>query len=134
MKFFISYKFAGEDTKELEVILTKISNVLKEKGWDSYSAFSDENLFTKRNFTLKQILHHALKELDNSDYLLVFIRSPERTEGMLMEIGYALAKKKKILLAIKEGIRMPFVEDIADKKIEFNNEEDFLYKLRKLDI
>lgn len=134
MKFFISYKFAGEDPKEIEETLTKISDTLKEAGHTVYFAFMDENLFKKKNFGFKQILFHALKELDKCDGILVFVRSWEKAEGMLIEVGYALEKNKKIILAIKKGIKLPFTEDVADKKIEFNNEEDLLYKLRGLDI
>ena len=53
---------------------------------------------------------------------------------MLIEIGYALAKKKKIILAMKEGVNFYFTEDIADKVIEFSDIKDLLIKLEILKI
>jgi len=132
MKIFISYKFAGENPQELEKILLEMSNVLRESGHKVYSASEDEELFIKNKFTLKQILNHALKKLDNSDCILIFIKSQEKSEGMFIEIGYALAKNKKIILAIKKGIRLAFTEEIADKVIEFKDIEDLKNKLKEL--
>jgi nucleoside 2-deoxyribosyltransferase len=132
MKIFISYKFAGEDPGELEKTLNEISNVLKGAGHEIYSASEDEKLFIEKKFTLKKILNHALEKLNNSDCILVFVRSYEKSEGMLLEIGYALAKKKKMILAIKKGIRLSFTEEIADKVIEFTDINDLKQKLKEI--
>ena len=133
-KFFISYKFTGENPAELERILLEISNILKKSGHKVYSASKDEKLFIEEKFIAKQILNHALKEIDNADCILVFAKSNEKSEGMLIEIGYALAKKKKIILAMKEGVNFYFTEDIADKVIEFSDIKDLLIKLEILKI
>ena len=121
MKIYIAYKFAGENQEELIRTLKEISDILEEKGHKVYYASKEEDLFTKKKFTFKQILNHALKELDNSDAILVFVKSNEKSEGMLLEVGYALSKKKKIILAIKQGVNLPFTEDIADRTIEFTD-------------
>jgi nucleoside 2-deoxyribosyltransferase len=134
MKIFITYKFAGENPKELEMTLVKIADALKKEGHIVYSAFLDEELFAKNRFTLKQILNHALKEIDSCDCIFIFARSNEKTEGMLLEIGYALAKKKKIILAAKEGVSFQFTEEIADIVIEFKDIDDLLNKLKKLKV
>ena len=132
MKIFISYKFAGENPQELEKILLEISNVLEESGHKVYSASKDEDLFIQENFSAKQILNHALTEIDNADCLLVFAKSNEKSEGMLIEIGYALAKNKKIILAIKENVNFFFTEDIADEVIEFEDFDNLLNKLKEI--
>jgi len=132
MKIFISYKVAGENLEELEETLNEISNVLKDAGHEVYSASEDESLFMEKKFTFKQILNHALEKLDNSDCILVFVRSHEKAEGMLLEIGYALAKRKKIILVIKKGMRLLFTEEIADKVIEFEDINDLKQKLGEI--
>ncbi len=134
MKIYIAYKFAGENQEELINTLTKMESVLGSFGHSVYFASKEEDLFRDKKFTAKQILNHALKELDNSDCILVFVRSNEKSEGMLIEIGYALAKKKKIILAIKKGINLYFTEDISDKVVEFEDTDDLLIKLSKLKI
>ncbi len=132
MKIYIAYKFAGENPDELEITLTKISNILKKLGHEVYSAFMDEDLFMKKKFTMKQILNHALKELDTCDCILVFVRSNEKSEGMLIEVGYALAKRKKIILAIKKGVNLSFTEDIANQTILFQDIEELNRKLKEI--
>ena len=125
MKCFISYRFTGEDPKELEETLKHICNLLAGCGHNSYCSFFDPGMMNIGN---KNVVLKAFKEIDSSDALLVFIKSNEKSEGMLMEVGYALAKKKKIFLLIKKGVKTTYVEEIADKVIEFDN----LKELKKL--
>jgi nucleoside 2-deoxyribosyltransferase len=77
-------------------------------------------------------LEYALKELNNSDCLLAFVKSKKKSEGMLLEIGYALAKRKKFILAIKKDIKTTFIREIADQVIEFRTLEELYRKLQNL--
>lgn len=121
MRCFISYKFTGEDPKELEVNLKHICNLLDKKGHSPYCSFWDTGIFCKGKYSNRQILEHALKELDKADFIVVFIKSAEKSEGMLIEIGYAMAKNKKIILIIKKGVETTFVGQVAHKVIEFES-------------
>lgn len=134
MKIYIAYKFSGENQEELVRTLIEISGKLEEKGHKVYFACKEETLFKEKKFSAKQILNHALKELDNADCIFVFVKSNEKSEGMLIEIGYALAKGKKIILAMKQGVNLYFTEDIADKVIEFENIPDLLKQLKEVEI
>jgi nucleoside 2-deoxyribosyltransferase len=133
MKCFISYRFTGEDPKELEETLKHVCNLLIKVGHSHYCSFwdgVDNGLFEKNDFTNKQVLEYALNEIDKADCVVVFIKSENKSEGMLMEIGYALAKKKKIFLLIKKGVKTTFVRELADEIIEFDN----LTELKKLEL
>ena len=77
-------------------------------------------------------MEYALKELDNSDVYLAFVKSEDKSEGMLIEAGYAIAKNKKFWLAIKKGVHTVFLREMADKIIEFENLEELYKKLSKL--
>jgi len=48
-----------------------------------------------------------------------------------MEIGYALAKRKQFILAIKKDIKTTFMREMADEIIEFENLEELYNKLTK---
>lgn len=132
MKIQLAYKFSGEDEKKLVKTLTRIEKRLKEFGHKVYFACKDEDLFIKENFTPRQILIHALKKLENADCLLVFVKSSEKAEGILIEVGYALAREKRIVLAIKKGVRRYFTESIANQIIEFGDEEDLIKSLENI--
>ena len=125
MKYYLAYRFTGEDLEELKKTLTHVCDLLSKHGHHNYCSFFDPSMVNIGN---KKVLEKAFKEIDNSDVLIVFIKSEEKSEGMLIEIGYALSKKKKIFLLIKKGIKTTYVREIADEIIEF----DDLYKPKEL--
>ena len=127
MKLYLAYRFTGEDRKELETTLKHLCNLLVKEKHNIYCSFFDPDMINIGN---KNVLERALKEIDKSDCLVVLIKSDDKSEGMLIEIGYAVAKKKKIFLLIKKGVRTTFVREIADKVIEFEN----LKELKKLEV
>ena len=120
-KFFISYRFTGENPAELERALKHICDLIDEKGHKTYCSFGDAKMFEEKNYSAKQILSHTLKQLDSSDWVVMFVKSEEKSEGMLLEIGYALAKKKKLLLIIKKGVKPYYLKELADVIIEFED-------------
>jgi len=131
MKIFISYRFTGEDPKELNETMKNICDVLERKEHKVLCTLWKEGFFKENNFTNKKILEHALKELESSDIYLAFVKSKDKSEGMLIEAGYALAKGKKFILVIKKGIKTTFMHELANEIIEFNDLEELYEKLDK---
>lgn len=123
MEIFISFRFTGEDFGTLQQTMSEISQALIQAGHEPYCSINDEDFFLKNNFTTRQILNHALTKLEQSDVVLAFVNSDNRSEGMLIELGYALAKRKKIILAAKKGASIHTSRSIADRVIEFENLE-----------
>ncbi len=132
MKIFISYKRTGEDPEELKEVIHNIFTNLEKAGHIPFCSFWKDDFFKKNKFTYKQILEYALNELENSDCILAFVKSEDKSEGMLLEIGYALAKKKKLILAIKKDVRTVFIREMADQIIEFEALDQLYSKLSKL--
>lgn len=131
MKIFLSYRFTGEKIEELKEIIGKLCSAINKSGHNHYCSFNSAEFYKKNKFTNKQILEYALSELDSSDCILAFIKSEEKSEGMLLEIGYAKSKNKKFILTIKKGIKTTFLREIADKIIEFDNINDLTKQLEK---
>ena len=118
MKIFISYKFTGEPYQELVENIGIIENQLAQSAHFVYSSLQDEKWVQENKPTNKDILH-TIEKLGNSDVILVFLNSNEKSEGMLIEIGYAMAKQKKIVLLVRKDIETNYLRDIADTVIEF---------------
>ncbi len=123
MRIFVSYRFTGEDSAELDRNIKTICSGLKEAGhevfctyWESKSGFFKEN-----NYSNKKLLEYAFRELDRADLVFTFVNSETKSEGMLIEFGYALVKKKKVVLFIRKGIETTFLREMADKVIEFED-------------
>jgi len=51
---------------------------------------------------IDQVIKQAFIEIEKSDAIIALGESEEKSEGMLLEIGYAKAKNKKLILAIKK--------------------------------
>ena len=134
MKIFVSYKFTGEDREELKEIIGNICSSLEKAKHPSFCSFWKGDFFNENKFSHRQILEYALNELDKSDAILALVKSEEKSEGMLIEIGYALAKNKKFILAIKKGLKTTFIREMADEVIEFDDINDLTNKLSKIKI
>ncbi len=120
MKIYLAYRFHGEDFTTLKQELDEIADDLSATGHQAYHSVSREEYFQKNNFTKKQIFKYSLDKLKKSDALLAYIKSPEKSEGMLLEIGFALALNKPVYVIIKKGIKTNFVTEIAQKVIKYN--------------
>ncbi len=129
MKIFIGQAVSGEDMNKLYEEMEKIYTSLEDHEY--YCTLQeDEKEFQKKN--KKEMLNHAFEEIDKADAFLAIVRSERRSEGMLIEIGYVLSKKKKLILAIKKGVKNTYLRDMAEKVIEFENTDDLIKQLGDL--
>ncbi len=126
MKIQLAYKFTGEDAEKLMGILKNITEILGNRGYEVYCPVLDDSKPAEEN----EILSHTFKLIDEADVLLALLSSDEKSEGMLMEIGYAVAKNKKIVTAIKKDIGNTRVKDTSHNIIEFENNDDLYGKLK----
>ena len=134
MKIYIAFRFRDKNLAELEENLKNICFGLEKAGHTCLCTFWDEDHFQKNNFTKKQIIDHALKKVDKCDCLLAFIKSDEKSEGMLIEFGYAYAKNKKTIMAVKKGLKTSFAREMSDQVIEFTNFDELYEQIGKLKI
>lgn len=132
MKFFIGQKVTGEDINELMKEMDEIYLALDKAGHEYYCTLKEGNKFQDKS--KKEMMNHAFKMIDKYDCFLVIVRNEGKSEGMLMEIGYCLAKGKKILLLIKDNVKNTYLREIADKIIKFKDRNDMINKLKTLKI
>ncbi|MEK6897712.1 MAG: hypothetical protein AABW93_04260 [Nanoarchaeota archaeon] len=131
-RIFIGQAVTGQDISALKKELGQIYLALKSRGYKPYSTLEEveDNKFKKAD----NWLSHAFKIIDNHDIFLAIIRTEHRSEGLLIEIGYALSKKKKFILAINENVKNTYLRHLSDKVIEWKDFQDLLNKLSKLKI
>jgi nucleoside 2-deoxyribosyltransferase len=75
--------------------------------------------------TSGEIIDRALARVKESDAILAIQQGDEKSEGLLLEVGYAKALGKKVVLAISNEAQRPFLRAIADQIIEFKTLEEF---------
>jgi len=128
VRFFIGHAVAGCNIADLKSEFKKVYEVLENRGNSSYDTLKEGAEFEKKS-KLK-IMEHAFKNINGCDAFLAIVRSEIKSEGMLMEIGYCLAQKKRIVLVIQEDIKNTYLRELADVVIEYRNSEDMIEKLR----
>jgi len=132
MKISLSYKFTGENYEELKKFLDQVCNALKNQGHEPSGTYMRREEFEKNKTSLKEIMLTALRFIEDSDCHVSIINFNEKSEGMLLEIGYAYAKNKRMIVAIKKGIKTIWLKEIIPEIIEYENLEDLCIKLKKL--
>jgi len=132
MKIFISHKFRGVNVQDLREKLERISFILEKSGHKTFIYFRDREKWQKRNFPFGQVILEAFKQIKKCDILFGFIDSQEMSEGMLLEIGFAKALNKKIILLISKKCSFPIIEAISDQVIKFNDIKQIDKELLKI--
>lgn len=133
-RIFISYRFTGEDFSELEKLMQRVCSAIDKAGNENYCSLWDAKMFEEKKFSGKQIMDYAFKEIDKSDIFLALVKSEQISEGMLIEAGYALAKKKKVILFINKSIKNHILKRLFDNVVEFNDFPDLELKLGELEL
>ena len=128
-QIMISYKFTGEDIKAIQNLLGIVYEVLTSKGIEYFCNFSFDDHYKDNNYTHGQIMRHCFEELDKTKCLLVLLTSNNKSEGMLMEIGYALAKNKKVIIARHRDVHDTYLHDMDLDLIEWDTLEELRVKL-----
>ena len=134
MRIYLSYKYSGEDPSGLKTILEEIDSEIKAKGHKTFIFFRDSQAWGKKKVELSEVMSIAFSEIKKSDMFILYWASSDKSEGMLLEAGYAKAVGKKIILFLKKDARAIFTKTIADKIIEFDDIIDLKKKLSSTEL
>ena len=133
MKIFIGQAVTGEDIEKLKEECSKIENVLRELGHEAYCTINPKDNIDANS--PKDWLIHAFSKIDENDVFLGIVRSEKKSEGMLIEIGYVLSKKKKLIIAVNKNVKdKTYLDELADVVIEFENIDDLCNRLKEFKI
>jgi nucleoside 2-deoxyribosyltransferase len=131
MNCFLAYRASEADFDEMKKLLSSIRGVLNSLKIENYSVLLDyvaENENSGREF-----MDQAFKKIDNSDFLLVIQNYNERSEGMLMEVGYCIAKGIPVIVAKKNEVTDTYLPEMTDFNIPWNDVDDLLDKIKSFD-
>ena len=122
-KIFCSYAFTGEDKLKVETRMRRVVDLLEGCGHEVYC-----NLFdgaTESYGNPRQFLRRAIDQMNECDKILAIQTSPRRSEGMLIEIGVAIARNKSILLAQHQSATgKSYLPDLAKRTRTWQNESE----------
>jgi nucleoside 2-deoxyribosyltransferase len=112
--------------------MESITKAFDSIGNEVYCSFDREQYFTDNNFTGKQIVEYSLDKMNYCDAVLAYIKSPEKSEGLLIEMGYAIAKDKPIYLLTGIGVKTTYLHEIAKKHLVFSERSEITQKTIEL--
>ena len=122
-KIFCSYAFTGEDKLKVEARMRRVVDLLEGCGHEVYC-----NLFdgaTESYGSPRQFLRRAINQMTECDKILAIQTSPRRSEGMLIEIGAAIARDKSILLAQHQSATgKSYLPDLAKRTQTWHSESE----------
>ena len=134
MKTLIAYRFTGETKENLENLITPINNAFKKLGVEAYCTFFDKNLAKiESTFKPQDYTFYAFKLINNIDFLFVVLNSDEKSEGMILEIGYCIGKNIPVIVAIKDGVNKTYLPGMANLIIKWKDFQDLSNKISKID-
>ena len=122
-KIFCSYAFTGEDKLKVEARMRRVVDLLEGCGHEVYC-----NLFdgaTESYGSPRQFLRRTINQMNECDKILAIQTSPRRSEGMLIEIGAAIARDKSILLAQHQSATgKSYLPDLAKRTQTWHSESE----------
>jgi nucleoside 2-deoxyribosyltransferase len=114
MKIFVSNKFKKENKKILRRKLEKILSSLEKAGYKTFNLFRDMNWKVKELPPGKAI-SLAFEKIKKCDAILVLLDDRKETQGIYLEIGFAKALGKKIILLIFDRLSFPILRQLLIK-------------------
>lgn len=128
MKIFVSFRYTGETYESLVEFFKPVCEELERAGHKVFCSLWKEEVYKQQKLSPKEILFDNFKEMGTCDVLLAIVRSSDRSEGMLMEVGYALANKKPVYAAVHSDVTT-YISDVSRSFSRFSTKEDLLAKL-----
>lgn len=128
-RFFIAYRHTGEDIQELEQRIRTIETALATHGIQAYATLFDQESFTKNHTSASKIMEEAFQKIAVMDGLFVLIMNGDKSEGQLIEVGYAIASKKPVVVAYQKDANT-YVPELANVAIAFEDLDDLAAKVR----
>lgn len=133
MKIFLSYKFRGVNKKKLKEKLELVSSALEKQGHETFVHFRDgRNWDTGGNYPLHKALKKTFSAIKDSDAVLAIVDNHVKSIGMTLEIGFAKALGKKIILLVSQDCPNPTLEAIASQVIPVTGLKNLSQKLTVL--
>ena len=125
MRIYIAYKFSNvENKKGLQYGVQTVAELLEKRGHTTYVLGRD--LQKWKDFT--HPMHHKMRtiisEIRKADLVFAYVNSDVFSKGLLYELTFAKLFGKRVIMAVKEGVKRPTLSFLANKVVRYASEED----------
>ena len=136
MRAFIAYRHTGGDEHAIRGQLTAVRDAFAKRQVDAFCTFFDVRGGDMSESSLKQhnFMEEAFRMIDRSDFLFVLQSDTGRSEGMLMEVGYVIAKEIPLIVATKTNVSDTYLPDMATHSLKWGNLEELASAIATLEL
>lgn len=128
----ISYRFSHVPLETVHQLVDPIYNILKTNGIDVFCNFYENDKYEKEHYAVKAIMYECFSILDTKDTILCLVDTAEYSCGMILEVGYAVAKGKEVIVCSREGCQIKTLDHIATKTLTYKDYDDLLAQIKVL--
>ena len=130
MRIYTAYKYSHiKDKSMIKRDLLKFSDILENKGHTTFMLGRDVQNWNNKAHPVHSKLAKMIKELKEADALYAYINSTVYSSVLLFEITVAKLLGKKIVIALKEGLKAPYFNFLADEVVYFEKLDDLSMNL-----
>jgi nucleoside 2-deoxyribosyltransferase len=121
---YIAYRFTGVPKKQLDQLIHPVLNILQNQGHNVFCNYKFNQLYVEKEYSLKDIMMHCYNNLDKQDTVLCLIDTNELSCGMLLELGYAFAKHKNVVVCSRTNCDIETIKDMVHIHFTYNTYEE----------
>jgi hypothetical protein len=129
-RIFLAHRSRGEDPTELDYLLENISVSLECAGHYMICSLFYKDVFRKHEFSSEARTMFMLQRQQEADTFLAFVKSHDRSEGMLRESERAVDLGQRYVLAIKSGLHLPEYSKVAQEVITYDTYPELFERLK----
>lgn len=131
-RVFVAYKHTGEDPEKLREILTLVKDAFSSVGVEVRCTFFKEDHFKREAMTPRAIMEHAFRIIDDGcDALFVLQSSANKSEGMILEVGYCRAKGVPVIVAVQKGVSNTYLPEMGDHTFSWETPKQLINGIHK---
>lgn len=128
LRVFVTAKFQNKENKEE---IEHLCILVRKAGFEDFCFVRDVEHYQKVFDNPKELMERALKEIDQSDCLLIDMTN--QPTGRAIEAGIAYAMKKRIIVIMKKGtIIKDVTRGIANVVLEYENIDEISSMLKRI--
>lgn len=132
MRVFISYKFTGKSLEDVQALVEPVKDTLEQLGHDTYCNLYDPEVRAKTDFEASDYVFWALEKLGACDQVLVLLDSSDKSEGMLLEVGYAIAKEIPVIVGKQKDVTNTYLPQMGNEHFEWMDIDDLIAQIKNL--
>lgn len=129
---FISYRFSNVPIEIVNQLINPIYYLLKTNNIDVFCNLYDADKYIEQKYTVKQIMNECFDVLRNKDVVLCLVDTNQHSCGMLLEIGYALAHGKEIIICSRMGCQIQTLDHMGTKTLTYHDYDELLNHIKTI--